>query len=264
MTIFGKRQVGTTLILALVIATSLFLFQGLASLSWPFATPSPLSLNPQVPPPIELGSLRINATFVVDSDRSPIAGGGVSVSSLPGNKLLYTNQTSANGSILYALPSGSYFVAINSKQGDGRAVVNVQSGNTTFLNFVSINQTTPAMSFDVVTQQPGYAAPWDSIFVQMPVSNELNASSAITFIRPLYLGNTNSSSSPINQFFRKNLTPAPFEVQVEVISQEFSGSNVSWLGMKPMSTFPLSGVLGIEVLEYNSTFTSTTIRGIST
>jgi hypothetical protein len=264
VTIFGKRQVGTTLILALVIATSLFLFQGLASLSWPFATPSPLSLNPQVPPPNKMGSLRISATYIMNGNRSPIAGGGISVYIFPSDKLLYANQTDVNGSILYALPSGSYFVAINSKQGDGRTVVDVHSGNTTVLNYVSINQTTQAISFDVVTQQPGYAAPWDSIYVEMPVSNELNASSAVTFIRPLYLGTTNSSSSPINQFFRKNLTPAPFEVQVEVNSQEFSASNVSWLGMMPKSTFPLTGVLGIEVLEYNSTFTSTTIRGIST
>lgn len=240
-----KRHIGTALIIFLIAATASFVALSLTSLQWPFASGSPLSPRPPTPPKPSLGFLVINASYLSGGVQNPVAGGGVSLSLEPGNHLLANNVTDSNGMIAYTLRPGSYFITFSSAQGSAGDTVLVYGSYTTVFNYFSINQTEFSDSFDIVSQQPNIAAPWDTVYVRLQNLYGFNLSSADTFIEPVY-------SSQLNATLQ--VPSSNFQIPASIVSQELLPSGLSmWLQLRPRTAFSTNSLTGIGVLEYNST-----------
>ena len=193
---------------------------------------------------------------------------------MPKDQQLAENVTSANGTLGYTLRQGSYLITLSSPEGIAADTVKIIADYTTVFNYVSVNQTIAALSFDVMTQQPGFVAPWDVVYVQLPnLFSGLNITSINTFIVPVYSGagsatlnessvpSTNQSSTRIPQFPKRIRVSGVFQVQAAVLSEQLSSSGLSWLQLKPEASFPVSGLLGMAIFQYNSTFTVTVYKG---
>ncbi|MGI0081376.1 MAG: hypothetical protein ACRECH_17360, partial [Nitrososphaerales archaeon] len=140
------RHVAAVLILAFIVGSASFIALSLTSLEWPFASASPFSLNPFGGPKPAKGFLLINASHSYNGAQQSIPNATVSVFAKPDNRLLSTNSTDANGIIGYILPKGGYFISLGSKYGSASGAVQIFSGHTTVVNYLSINQTELALS----------------------------------------------------------------------------------------------------------------------
>lgn len=267
-----RRQIGSALILLLIVITSSFVALSLSPIEWPFASGFPLSLNPK-PPSSGQGVLLINASYFFNGFQNPMVGATISLFQMPKDQQLAENVTSSNGTLEYALRQGSYLITLSSPEGVAADTVKIFADYTTVFNYVSVNQTIAALSFDVMTQQPGFVAPWDRVYVELPnLFSGLNITSINTFIVPVYSGagstilnessvvNTNQSSTRIPHFPKRISVTGVFQVQAAVLSEQVSPSGLSWLQLKPEETFPVSGLLGLVIFQYNSTFTVTVYK----
>ncbi len=250
------RHVVAALILVLIVATASFVALSLTSLEWPFASASPFSPNPFGGPKPAQGFLLINASHLSDGIQQPVSGATVSLLAKTDNSLLNPNVTDANGMIGYTLPQGGYFINVASKYGSASNSVSVFGGYTTVANYVSINQSELALSFDILTQQPNIVAPWDTVYVQLPnVLYGLNLSAVNTFIEPGYLGSSNSSG-PARSFGIFRFPTSTVQIPAKIISEEILTSGTSfWLQLKPDAVFSTSGLSVLKIMEYNSTIT---------